>query len=298
MKHKTDRAAGSAAFRGFTLIELLVVIAIIAILAAMLLPALAAAKRKAKLTQCQGNLHQISIACYTYAADYHDYFPICTVGNGNGGGTGNPFNHILAAHYTRYIVQNGYAANTPIKQGIQIATGTPPKQVFDCLGYLYEVHMLGDGKALYCPSFPDNSPLSIENYSNPNFMSTDAGNTVSGGSGPVVRASTLFNPEIINPTNYSGDNNLRAFPTTGSAKPSRLFAVDYLAEGASSWNPQKFAHFPTPGFDTLFGDGSVKFVKSVSAVKFIQSGQLNTSTEDAPSAIQYSQMYTWIENEQ
>jgi prepilin-type N-terminal cleavage/methylation domain-containing protein/prepilin-type processing-associated H-X9-DG protein len=56
----------------FTLIELLVVIAIIAILAALLLPGLAAGKRKAKGTVCLNNLHQIGLASEMYCQENHD----------------------------------------------------------------------------------------------------------------------------------------------------------------------------------------------------------------------------------
>ena len=106
----------------FTLIELLVVIAIIAILAALFLPALAAAKQRAKRMQCVNNERQLGIALVMYTGDFTEQYPVYSDWANWGGqkGNGQPTGYRGDANDYGYIIPatarplNAYTANVNV----------------------------------------------------------------------------------------------------------------------------------------------------------------------------------------
>jgi prepilin-type N-terminal cleavage/methylation domain-containing protein/prepilin-type processing-associated H-X9-DG protein len=189
MKGKRANVASSGL--AFSLIELLVVIAVIAILAALLLPALAKAKERARALKSLSNVKQWVYAFHMYGDDNEDYFPY----------EGDPF--------------------TAINMGLNLDAWYNVTPIYMVLPPLKDLYILGarprpgDNSVFVCPNVRK-EPTPPPSLSNPYFMYGFNNRMDPNGSPRFKRTEVIYPADTITFTENDG-----RFPSATYQTPAR-----------------------------------------------------------------------------
>jgi prepilin-type N-terminal cleavage/methylation domain-containing protein len=291
----------------FTLIELLVVIAIIAILAAMLLPALASAKERAKRAQCVNSLKQIGTAMQMYVGDNNSIYPLLKWDP-----SGSVWYPYEMARFT-----------SPSDAGLEVG--------WENLGLLYITQLLPNPGIFYCASNPKDpkNVYNVDYYQNPGRKwpfgmfddttnpnkyvragysyfpqnkKTDAPQVIPGAPGAGSVALPTVNPKETAAGNggQGAAQALSSWHVTTAIKevnvdPAKAMACDNLANSDNIYHRGRGGS--VAGLDALFPDGHVRWQDAKqNSTLFNKNGVWsNIDSSSAPAAqtdIRYL-MYSW-----
>lgn len=228
----------------FTLIELLVVISIISLLIAVLLPALGAARARARQMQCMSNQRQLGVVNMAYITNHKDYFPIGMSYTGNYTGNKISWRNRLDTLYLNQRYNIDAASND----------------------------YRGQSSVFGCPDFPEGMILEVSNYQvyrgytgNRNIMVTikDTATSTTFLQSPV-RITEIITPQAMgiiaeHPDQWKFTNNILG-----------KFAMDDINEGPTNWHQGSM--------NVAFVDGHVANYKNLDEFQMYKGTNVNNAS--------------------